>query len=269
MKRFLSVICMALLAGGMIFTSCTKQFTITVEANPAEAGTVTGGGTFNDQATTTLTATPNAGWEFVQWQDGVKQNPRTVSVTANETYIAYFKALPTDPTVKVTFNGENWNAGSIQGAYYASASAWNVYAEAAAQDYPKSDVAMFTGTSTGSHTDAVDPETAFLSTRGSEFGWVDYYYDSYLYDANNNVYGDWWAKNATVNVTAFDATAMTMNANVNATMFDAAEALIDGAGIDGATTASMAVNMMNIELSAAKNSINLNKKVNGKLSVAR
>jgi hypothetical protein len=62
---------------------------------------------------------------------------------------------------------------------------------------------------------------------------------------------------------------MTMNANVNATMFDAAEALIDGAGIDGATTAPLAVNMMNIELSAAKNSINLNKKVNGKLSVAR
>lgn len=269
MKRFLSVICMALLAGGMIFTSCTKNFTITVNSNNDAWGTVTGTGTYADGATATLTATPNAGYEFEKWQDGNTENPRTITVSADETYTAYFKALPTDPTVKVTFNGENWNAGSIQGAYYASASAWNVYAEAAAQDYPKSDVAMFTGTSTGSHTDAVDPETSFLSTRGSEFGWVDYYEDSYLYDQEQNVYGDWWAKNATVNVTAFDATAMTMNANVNATVFDAAEALIDGAGIDGATTASLAVNMMNIELSAAKNSINLNKKVNGKLSVAR
>ena len=66
MKRFLSLVCMALLAGGMIFTSCDKKYTITVEANPANAGTVTGGGTFTDQATTTLTATPNAGYQFVK-----------------------------------------------------------------------------------------------------------------------------------------------------------------------------------------------------------
>ena len=269
MKRFLSLICMALLAGGMIFTSCDKKFTITVNANNDAWGTVTGGGDYADQATATLTATPKAGYQFVKWQDGVKDNPRTITVTADATYTAYFEALPTDPAVKVTFNGSNWDAGSIQGAYYASYSAWNVYAEAAADDYPKSDVAMYTGTATGSHTDAVDPSTAFLSTRGSEFGWVDYYEDSYLYDQDGNVFGDWWAKTATVNVTAFDATALTMTANVNATVFDAAEALIDQVGIDAATSVALSVNMMNVDLTSAKRNVNFNKKISGKLSVAR
>ena len=269
MKKVLSVLCMALLAGGMIFTSCTKNFTITVNSNNDAWGTVAGTGTYADGATATLTATPNAGYEFEKWQDGNTENPRTITVSADETYTAYFKAVT--PGVKVTFSGSPWDAASIQGAYLASYSAWDVYAEKVAEDYPKADVAMFTGTATGSHTDAVDPETAFLSTRGSEFGWVDYYYDSYLYDENNNTYGDWWAKTATVNVKAFDATALTMTADVNATMFDAAEALIDGAGIDGATTAPMVVNVKNITLTATstKSGVNFGKKVSGKLSVAR
>ena len=265
MKKVLSVLCMALLAGGMIFTSCTKNFTITVNSNNEAWGTVEGGGQYADQSVITITAVPALGYEFEKWQDGNTDNPRTITVVADETYTAYFKVA--NPEVKVTFNSDKWDAGSIEGAYYSTSAAWNVYAEAAPQDYPKADVAMFTGTATGSHTDAVDPETAFLSTRGSEFGWVDYYYDSYLYDQEGNVYGDWWAKSATVNVTAFDATALNMSANVTATVFDAAEALIDGAGIDGAQAAALGVNMSNINLSTAKSV--LNKKLNGKLSVGR
>ena len=65
MKKLLSVFCMAVLAGGMIFTSCTKNFTITTAAEPAEGGTVTGGGTYQDGAVCTITAVPNEGWEFV------------------------------------------------------------------------------------------------------------------------------------------------------------------------------------------------------------
>ena len=50
MKKVLSVLCMALLAGGMIFTSCTKNFTITVNSNNDAWGTVTGTGTYADGA---------------------------------------------------------------------------------------------------------------------------------------------------------------------------------------------------------------------------
>lgn len=58
-------------------------------ANPT-MGTVSGGGTYNIGATATLTATANSGYHFTQWQDGNTQNPRTVTVTGNTTYTAYF-----------------------------------------------------------------------------------------------------------------------------------------------------------------------------------
>ena len=40
--------------------------------------------------TVTLTATPNYGYHFVQWNDGVTTNPRTVQVTGNVTLTAQF-----------------------------------------------------------------------------------------------------------------------------------------------------------------------------------
>ena len=58
-------------------------YTITVSASPAEGGTVTGGGTYNEGATVTLTATPNSGYEFVNWTNGGKE------VTTQADYIIY------------------------------------------------------------------------------------------------------------------------------------------------------------------------------------
>ena len=75
---------------------------------------MTGGGTFADQATTVLTATPNAGYTFVKWQDGNTQNPRTITVTANETYTAFFEAIPQNEA-KITFNGNSWVAANAIG----------------------------------------------------------------------------------------------------------------------------------------------------------
>ena len=43
------------------------QFSITTTANPAHGGTVSGGGTFQQNAYVTLTAAPNQGWDFAGW----------------------------------------------------------------------------------------------------------------------------------------------------------------------------------------------------------
>ena len=72
------------------------QYTITATANPGTAGSVTGGGTYNEGATVTLTATPNSGYEFVNWTKGgteVSTNA-TYSFTANASaeYVAHFQA---------------------------------------------------------------------------------------------------------------------------------------------------------------------------------
>ena len=68
----------------------TQQYTITVNANPSNGGTVTGGGTYAYGATATLTATPNTGFDFLQWSDGVTLSTRVITVTGNATYTALF-----------------------------------------------------------------------------------------------------------------------------------------------------------------------------------
>ena len=70
-----------------------NTYTIDVVASPAEGGSVAGGGTFHYGETTTLTATPNAHYEFVRWSDGNTDNPHTVIVTGDATYTAVFREI--------------------------------------------------------------------------------------------------------------------------------------------------------------------------------
>ena len=70
------------------YTPPVTQYTVTVTSNNDAWGMVSGGGTYNEGDTITLSATANNGYHFVQWQDGSTDNPRTV--TANATYTATF-----------------------------------------------------------------------------------------------------------------------------------------------------------------------------------
>lgn len=89
--------------------SAPTQYTITATANPGTAGSVTGGGTYNEGATVTLTATPNSGYEFVNWTSGTTtvSTSATYSFTANASasYVANFQAAaPTTFAVTTTAN---------------------------------------------------------------------------------------------------------------------------------------------------------------------
>ena len=66
------------------------QYTITVLSNNDTWGNVTGGGTYAAGSSVTLNAMPYSGYQFVQWQDGVTTAQRTITVTADATYIATF-----------------------------------------------------------------------------------------------------------------------------------------------------------------------------------
>lgn len=144
--RFLGV---AILACSMIFVSCKKdkQFTITVNSNNIDWGTVTGGGTYAENASATLTATAKEGYKFVKWQDGNTDNPRTITVTQNATYTATFEEstsptpppTPTPEGITITFGDETWTAAQflVDEDYNAALGLITVYIRKSSEDYPQ------------------------------------------------------------------------------------------------------------------------------------
>lgn len=65
-------------------------YTITAKPENRDWGTCTGSGTYVLNATVTLAASPNEGYVFGAWDDGVKTPTRTITVNGSKTYIAYF-----------------------------------------------------------------------------------------------------------------------------------------------------------------------------------
>ena len=74
------------------WTASTRQYKLTVTAGTG--GTVSGGGTYNYNASVTLKATANSGYHFVKWSDGNTSATRTVTVTKDATYTATFEQDP-------------------------------------------------------------------------------------------------------------------------------------------------------------------------------
>ena len=96
-------------------------YTITATSADATMGTVTGGGTYEEGKTVTLTATPKSGYRFVKWSDGSTANPYTFKATKNVTLTARFETITYDYTVKlvnapkdakVTIDGKSYADGA-------------------------------------------------------------------------------------------------------------------------------------------------------------
>ena len=66
-------------------------------------GMVTGSGYYMPGEEVTITATPNSGAYFVEWNDGNTDNPRTVTINGDITYTATFAGNPNG-----TANGYEW-----------------------------------------------------------------------------------------------------------------------------------------------------------------
>ena len=89
-------------------------YTLTVLSDNPTMGTVSGGGTYPSGTNVTITATANAGYHFTQWNDGNTSASRTVTVTGNATYTAYFAANPPD-TYTLTVLSADPTMGSVSG----------------------------------------------------------------------------------------------------------------------------------------------------------
>ena len=90
------------------------SYELTVLSDNPEMGSVDGGGTYPDGTTITIFALPNAGFHFVQWNDSNTNASRSVTVTADATYIAYFEANDPD-TYTITVLSDNAAMGIVEG----------------------------------------------------------------------------------------------------------------------------------------------------------
>ena len=270
MKNIVKLFSVMFVAGAMMLVSCdpepveptpsTPQYTITVTSNNDAYGTVTGGGVYDSAATATLTATPNEGYKFVNWNDGNESNPRLVTVTANATYTANFAEVA---GVNVTFGTNTWTAGYTNGTMGSNA----ILLAATQSENPSSYplfylMCYFDGApTTGTITDAPwmqEGDNNMVSIHFGHQAWL-WYYENTSWDLSENRTGDWWAKSLTYNITALDADAMTMSAVVNAEMVHVVE-MINSEGylttIDFndpvLSTKSLTANIVNQTLTAAK-----------------
>jgi len=80
----------------------------TVSVYSAGGGTVSGGGTYDNGSTATITATPNTGYHFTNWSDGDTNASRTFTVTGNISLTAYFAIN----TYTVAWN--NWDGTRLE-----------------------------------------------------------------------------------------------------------------------------------------------------------
>jgi len=53
---------------------------LTLTANPTGTAILTGGGSYVVGSNVTFSAAPNAGWQFLGWNDGVQLNPRSITI---------------------------------------------------------------------------------------------------------------------------------------------------------------------------------------------
>ena len=67
-----------------------KNWTVTLSANNSAYGSVSGGGTVEDSATTTISATPAYSYKFVKWSNGLATATATITVTSDTALVAEF-----------------------------------------------------------------------------------------------------------------------------------------------------------------------------------
>lgn len=103
-----------------IFCEIMRQYTITVTSNNTSWGTVSGGGTYDRGTKVKIEATPTSDhYVFQKWSDGNTENPRTITVTKDETYQAEFAQNGDLHTITVTSNNTSWGTVSGGGSYLA------------------------------------------------------------------------------------------------------------------------------------------------------
>ena len=86
-----------------------NKYTITLQTDTSIHGSCNGGGSYNYLSEQTILANANHGYHFTHWQDGDTNNPRTVLLTQDTSFIAYYDKS----TYTLTFHSADTNKGIV------------------------------------------------------------------------------------------------------------------------------------------------------------
>lgn len=112
---------------GTAASSFAEMYTLTTSASPAGAGSITrspAAAEYEENTAVSLTATPNVGYAFKEWQDGSgttlsTENPYNITITSNTNIVAVFKKAPLPAGTTVTLAEWNFNTGyDVSGTVY-------------------------------------------------------------------------------------------------------------------------------------------------------
>jgi len=142
-----------------VFTAqAPNEYTITVSANPTNGGTVSGGGTYQDGQSCTVTASANSGYTFTKWTENGTQVSTdadyTFTVTGNRTLVAHFAVGYT-----ITVSANPSNGGSVSGGGTYSNGQGCVVRAVANSGY------TFTNWTENGNVVSTDPDYGFIVTR--------------------------------------------------------------------------------------------------------
>ena len=163
-----------------------NTFTINVSANPGAGGTVTGGGSYNQGSSCTVTASANTGYTFLRWTENgtqVSTNANyTFTVTGNRTLVANF-----------TYNGGgSAPQGAINGRFTINANGNQVYFSQGNLQYQAS---THTWRFATNQYDYIGDDNSNISQTYS--GWIDLFgWGTSGWDCGNTYYRPWDSDNS-------------------------------------------------------------------------
>lgn len=266
MKNTVKFFSMMLAAGAMMLASCepepgpevptTPKYTVTVSSNNEAYGTVSGAGTYDSASVINITALPNEGYKFVNWNDGNTENPRQVVVNSNLNFMANFSEAD---GIKVVFGDASWRPTTILGADY---SGYGLLMIEGYKDYDRTDaphISGYTGSTTGT----------FVHSQNDYYYFFYYENDhDYTIDEDGSLSGsagatlpNWQpAQGFVIRVTALDLNAQTISATATGELFSLPEYINNNQ-----VTKSIEITMNNAQWETAEKSVKASKSINARI----
>lgn len=267
MKNIFKLMGLALMAGTlMTFASCGEddpnnpgtgsgvvaKYTITVTSADNAKGTVAINpvkSEYSEGDTVTITATPNNGYSFENWNGGITANPYTFTVKENAAYTANFTTVHVeDGRYTITFNGDAWEPAACYVMDY-TAEGYMVIMAAKNATSQLPYVQGLLETAVGSWTYETS-QGDYMIYRGDEEPYtcpIDYF-DPETGDTliAAGTYYRWNADRTTFteNITAVDLNALTMSCTWSEQCFDI-EQLVNSMFNDYGTTVTLSGEMVN------------------------